>query len=341
MTMRILLTIALFFCTQLYLLGQTDVKSIRQYQDKSQSIDQDRIEYLANAVLQELPATAKDSINRLLIEELSSQLNKENAFRFSFNRVKSLSILTSPDSIFRIFNWEISYLDGTNRYEGLILKKLGKNYTLEILQPFDSTFTKEDLSKQQLGANNWLPALYYEIILVKSRFQTFYPLLAWDGNDLLTNKKYIEVLWFDKAGQTNFGAPIFRDNRSVKSRVIFEFGGQNAMNLSYEKEIERISFSHLAPPSSNLEGIYAYYGADVTFDAYQWQGNYWQYISEVIPAWADPKGRTETTISNKTFKQEDVANPTEASKILREAEKKKRIKDAELREETERLKAAP
>ena len=335
--MRILSAIALFFCTQFYSSAQTTDSKQTDYQD----IDQDRIENLAYAVLQELPKIEKDSLNALLKKELTRSLTKESAFRYSFDQVKSLSILTSPDSAFRIFNWEIAYLNGTNRYECLLLKKQGAAFTLETLQPLDSVFVRQNLENQQLGKENWLPAIYYKIIPVKSRFQTFYTLLAWDGNDLLTNKKYIDVLWFDKKGETHFGAPIFKDNRTAKSRVIFEFGGQNAMTLNFEEELERISFSHLAPPSSNLEGIYDYYGADITFDAYQWKGNYWQLINEVIPAWADPKGRTETSVSKKKFEKEDVANPNTAAKILKESEKRKRIADDKLKEEAEQLKAAP
>ena len=321
--MRILITIALFFCTPLFLVAQVE----------KENIDQDRIEILASAVLQELPAIKKDSLNGLLKKELSIIITNHNAFHFSFNRVKSLSIITSPDSAFRIFNWEVSYLDGTNKYECLLVKNLGNEYTVEVLQPLDSIFQKQALENQQLDVNNWLPSLYYDVIPVKSRSQIFYTLLAWDGNDLLTNKKYIEVLWFDKTGKTHFGAPIFQDNRSVKSRVIFEFGGQNAMNLNFEKEMERIYYSHLAPPTSNLEGIYEYYGADITFDAYQWKGNYWQLINEVIPAWADPKGRTETSVTKRTFENKDVANPNEAAKILRKSEKQKKIANEKLKEE--------
>lgn len=341
MNMQIKIIIALFFCIQLNLSAQhgTTLTSVDVTGNKT--INQDRIESLANAVLQELPSKEKDSINKLLIDELTFDLNVIEAFRFNFNKVKSISILSSPDSSFRMFNWEVSYLDGTNKYQCILIKRINNNYTVEVLRPTDSVFSRELLPQKQFSASNWLPALYYKIIPVEGRFQTFYTLLAWDGNDLLTNKKYIEVLWFNKAGETIFGAPIFRDNRTVQSRVIFEFGGQNSMNLNYEEDIQRISFSHLAPPTSNLEGIYEYYGADVTFDAFQWKGNYWQLINEVIPAWADPKGRTETSVTNKTFKKEDVANPNEAAKILKESEKEKKKADDKLKEEQEQLKEAP
>lgn len=325
--MRILITIALFFSVQLSLFAQHET------QLTTTKVDQARIEFLANSVLQELPKHEKDSLNQLLIQELPFDDNLATTFRTNFNEVKSISILTSPDSAFRIFNWEMAYLDGTNRYECFIIKNIEGKLQYDHLQASDSTFDREKLINKQLGAKNWLPALYYEIIPVKSRFQTFYTLLGWDGNDVLTNKKYIEVLWFDKTGKIHFGAPIFKDNRSVQSRVVFEYGGQNAMNLNYENQLERVSFSHLAPPSSTLEGVYEYYGADVTFDAYEWKGKYWQFISEVIPAWADPKGRTEVNISKKAFNEKDAANPNAASKVLKEAEKRKKIADDKLKEE--------
>jgi hypothetical protein len=334
MYMRILTTIALFFCTQFYLNAQTEVGLQHIDVDRPKAIDQDRIEFLANAILQELPSKKKDSINNLLIHELAFDLTIEQAFRHSFDRVKSMSILTSPDSSFKIFNWEVSYLDGKNRYEGVLIKKVRNNFILEKLEPTDSIFDRDFFTRHLFDATNWIPALYYKIIPVTTIFQTYYTLLGWDGNDLLTNKKIIEVLWFNKEGKTNFGAAIFRDDRAVQTRVIFEYGGQNSMTLNYEKQLNRISFNHLAPPSSTLEGIYEYYGADVSFDAYDWNGKYWELTQEVIPAWADPKGRTNAKVTDKRFSSEDILNQRAAKKILKDSEKR-------LKKEDEKLKVTP
>ena len=160
--MRILITIALFFGT--YLSSMAQLNANLNNTEEQVNIDQNRIEYLANLVLQELPRKEKDSLNQLLLQELSFETNVKEAFQFSFNGVKSISILTSPDSAFRIFNWEISYLDGTNRYECLLLKKMGNSYELERLQPYDSIVDREVLMNKQLNSQNWLSALYYKII---------------------------------------------------------------------------------------------------------------------------------------------------------------------------------
>lgn len=294
-------------------------------------INPDKIEALAYALLQEIPNEEKDSTSALLVDILSSSLQSKESFEHTFDKVKSLTILTAPDSSFRLFNWTIPYSDGTHNYECLLLTRNGSNYTVERFNRLDSITDKTTLSRSSLTTANWLPGLYYKIILTENRFQKFYTLLTWNGNDLLTNKKHIEVLWFDKSGKVKFGAPLFKDNREVQQRVLFEFGGQNSMQLNYEEELQRITFSHLAPPSSNLEGIYEYYGADVTFDAYEWNGKHWKLLSEVIPKWADPKGRTETSVTNKKMNTENAANPQEAKRILKQSEKELKQADDELK----------
>ena len=125
------------------------------------------------------------------------------------------------------------------------------------------------------------------IIEKSDAFQTYYTLLAWEGSDLLLNKKFIDVLWFDRAGNARFGAPIFKSTTETKSRVLFQFGGQNTMKLNYKPELDRILFDHLSPPPANqnnttdLEGVYEYYGADLSYDAYDWKKGKWVYVADV------------------------------------------------------------
>ena len=230
-------------------------------------IDQKQIELLASQLLSNILDEEKLEINLQLKEIIQNELTKEAAFSFKFDKVKSVSILTPPDSSFRIFNWQIAYSDGTHSYECGILKR-NSDQTKEFYFLSETNRTDIDLEKFIANREEWVGALYYEIIEKKNRFQSYYTLLAWEGNDLLVNKKFIDVLWFNKAGEIQFGAPIFKSNTSTKNRVVFKFGGQNSMRLLSRPSINRILFDHLSPPSSTLEGVYEYYGSDLSYDAY-------------------------------------------------------------------------
>ena len=240
------------------------------------TINEHKIEELSSLILTEISDAKKDSISDELKTLLSKELTKKQAFSFAFNSVKSLTILTPKDSAFRIFNWSIAYLDGTHSYECALLKrKEGKNTSLTFLEPYQQTPDKETLTQATGDESHWLGGLYYQIIEKKGKFQTYYTMLTWDGNNLLTNKKHIEVMWFNQKGAVKFGAPIFKSNRKTASRILFEFGGQHAMKLSYDEESDHIIFDYLVPLNPRLEGVYEYYYPDVTQDAYKWNGDAW------------------------------------------------------------------
>ena len=304
--MRILLFfIALIFHLPL-LFSQTQVGLKTVTISDERKINEELIEELGSALLTELPDDVKDSVSNELKELLTIELSKKEAFTHSFKKVKSFSILTPKDSSFRIFNWSIPYLDGTHSYECGILKRNDSLVKFMTLQ--DSLLDKETLKNFSGNSENWIGGLYYEIIEKKNKLNTYYTLLAWDGNNLMTNKKHIDVLWFDQSNAVHFGAPIFETNRRKFSRVLFEFGGQNSMRLFYDDDLDRIVFDHLSPPRSSLEGIYEYYGADFTYDAYQWENDKWVLMKEIIPQLADPKNRTEAKILDRVLEPEDAVN---------------------------------
>ena len=64
--MRILIAIALFFGIHFSFIAQTEAKL--NHTKEQVNIDQNRIEYLASSVLQELPRKEKDSLSQLLLQ---------------------------------------------------------------------------------------------------------------------------------------------------------------------------------------------------------------------------------------------------------------------------------
>lgn len=235
----------------------------------------EKIEILSLLLLEDTPDSEKDSINDKLKVLLSKELVKKKAFSHPFDKIKSLTILTPNDSAFRIFNWSIPHQDGTFHYEcALLLRKEGEsnNHLIFLTSSKELNPNEEKITR---GASNWMGALYYKLIEKETSLNRYYTLLAWDGNNLLTNKKYIDVLWFNNNGEVKFGAPIFESPKETRSRIVFEFGGQHAMKLSYDDKADRIIFDYLVPLNSRLEGIYEYYYPDVTQDAYVWEGKSW------------------------------------------------------------------
>ena len=64
-------------------------------------------------------------------------------------------------------------------------------------------------------------ALYYKIIPVIKKNKTYYTLLGWDGNDMFSNKKIIEILEFKKS-KLQFGNSMFvYPNQRTKKRLYF------------------------------------------------------------------------------------------------------------------------
>ena len=258
---RLFLFFLLGFCS-ISLLAQTNVGLRTIDIDGEKKINEEAIESLAYSVLNSSTDQIKDSLNNQLKEMLKNELSKAIAFPHSFESVQSISILTPPDSAFRLFNWNIPYSDGTYSYECIVLKPKGKPVLL-------------DNTNDSLVENEWIPALYYNVIAKKTKFQTYYTVLGWKGNDRLTTKKIIDIFWFGNNGDMKFGAPIFKAKKGKKTRIVFEYAAQNAMKLNYNTKIDRIEFDHLSPSKQSLTGIYEYYGPDLSFDAYQWEENYW------------------------------------------------------------------
>ena len=251
-------------------------------QSSSESINETYIEELAAELVNGDEQEEKPRINELLKKTLKVELNKEKVYQFSFSKVESMSILTPEDSSFRIFNWSIPKQDGSYGYECGILKRNQYNeLSFFYLEPPTNRSDSIKWDQTVLQDNQWSGGLFYQLITKKTELQTYYVLLSWDGNNRLTTKKTIEVLWFDAKGKIRFGAPLFKQNGTNKYRIIFEYSSEQAMNLSYKKEKDWIEFNQLLPLRPDLEGIYEYYYPDIVKDAYKWEGKNWTLMKEV------------------------------------------------------------
>jgi len=217
-----------------------------------------------------------------LIKTLVSALKTPYSFNFPFDSLKSISIQSSSDKRFRIFNWHVMNNDGSYRYYGTIQmnKPDGK---LELLPLIDYTPTFKNPSDSTTTNDAWFGAQYYKIISVLSSVPIpYYVLLGWKGNTIKSTKKIIEILYF-KDGKAHFGMPVFDGDpdNSGKKRIIFEYDRRASMFLNYDPTINTIVFDHLAPPDPKLKGKFELYGPDFSYDGFKLVNGRWKFLPDL------------------------------------------------------------
>lgn len=214
-------------------------------------------------------------------------LKDEKSMLYPFDSIKEVSRLMAPDKKFRIITWNMLKEDQTHAFFGFIqvnntktIKKgmLKKETTsqYEYFPLLDKSASVKTPENYVSDPSKWFGMLYYDVI--KSD-DDFYTLFGWDGNDKLTQRKFIDILYFKPDGTPMFGKDVFKFPGKFAKRIMFEYAGEVAMSLKYNTNRKQIIFSHLAPNTLDptLEGQHQYYGPDGSFDALSMKKGTWVY----------------------------------------------------------------
>jgi len=156
----------------------------------------------------------------------------------------------------------------------------GRVYPMELLQreakKYTGNFIKE---KRALGELDHPDSSVVNLNNVSHNVLEMH----WDGNDLLTNRKIIDVITIGSNGNVKFGYPVLKteQNRTAK-RLIFEYGDEVVMSLKWEPEYNAIVFDYLVPLSDQFHGVWAYYGPSLNrFDALIYNKGKWTYKKDL------------------------------------------------------------
>jgi len=214
----------------------------------------------------------RDSINARIKAHLRSLLEADDAFTATFDDVP-MSRVDAPDGVFRLFTWNIPREDGSNLFEGFLLARQGNKIAVYELRDMTKGIPSPEVP--ELGPDRWYGALYYQVIPVKKGARTYYTLLGWKGYSKVETRKVIEVLSF-KSGRPRFGAALFGKGKLKAMRKVYGFSFQATMTLRYDPVMEGILLDHLSPSRADMKDQPAYYGPDMTHDAYFWyKGEWW------------------------------------------------------------------
>lgn len=238
--------------------------------------------------------------NQAFEEKIRELMEYNETFTHDFDTLaKLISTIKSPDGAFRIFNWNMEYGDfKEHKYYCLMMKKDPKSGEFVIIELFDhSADFFEDVEFKALTDKKWYGCLYYSIIPIQKGFKTQYTLLGWDGNNMLSNKKIIETMKFNKKDELKFGEAMFKSEEDkTKRRVIFEYTEEATMSVKYQKtkKIEMIVYDHLSSIVPGAEDIShgPWSGPDGSYDGYVLENGKWVRLKDV-DARTDKKFKTK------------------------------------------------
>ncbi len=273
----------------------------------AQSASDDLVALEAEALgIQERLATSTSDANRRALHDslravFSAALSIPESFDYPFDGLKYIANLRSDDDRLRILNWNVPFEDGTHTYGAFVQWKSDdkKTESLNWIELTPGTQADAGFANKYLTPEKWKGALYYEIITVGKKHDVYYILLGWDGADGLINRKIIEPLQIN-GEKLRFGAPVFKVEKGSPKRYVMEYSDDVSASLRYRKAENRIVFDHLAPRQQGLEGNPAFYGPDLTFDAFVLEKGQWQFQSNVdvtlnkedsARPWIDPQRR--------------------------------------------------
>lgn len=233
-----------------------------------------------------------DSLNNARYEERTAALTETitttfknflgqpGSFSYSFDSLQYAHNLIASDNQVAVLTYPLLQPDRSYAFHGFVQVKTedGQVKHYELTDRSDSI---QEPHKRTLTPEKWYGAFYYKLITRTHNDQTFYTLLGWDGHDLYTNRKVIDVLHINRFGDLVFGAPIIQAPEGMRHRRVFRFSEQAVMTLRYDQRMDMIVYDHLAPPSDFYKDQYQYYGPDFTQDGLEFQDGIWRLNSNI------------------------------------------------------------
>lgn len=229
--------------------------------------------------------------NKKLIAAWNKIIHLPQVLNYEFDSLKKdISILNSGDGKFKLISWNTFKDDGTHHFFGYLVvnntKKIKSGFfkrktilEFESYPLIDRSNTIKSPENYIGSSDKWYGMLYYQII----KCNGFYTLLGYDPHDKITQRKFIDVLYFKLDGTPVFGKDVFKFARKNPRRLMFEYGSSVTMSLRYDENNQRIIYSHLSAKEEGnmLEGQFQFYGPDGSFDALVMKKDKWITVEDI------------------------------------------------------------
>jgi hypothetical protein len=226
-------------------------------------------------------AIADSFFTRALVQALKVPYS----FSYPFDSLQTISRLYAPDSSFRIITWQIMKDFSYYRQKGAIQYHT-KDGSLKLIPLYDNSAFTDNPVDSVRSNQEWIGAVYYNIVQKTFYNKNYYTLIGYDENDARSTKKWIEVLTFDENNKPQFGGRFFNypndDSKPAQPayRFCLEFKKEANAKLNYDPELDMITFAHLISESGETSAKHTLvpYGS---FEGFKWLNGKWQHVAVV------------------------------------------------------------
>ena len=115
-------------------------------------------------------------------------LQIKNSFYYPFDSVLGISKLYAPDTSFRIFTWNLQFDDYYSRQKGAIQLRT-RDGSLKLIPLRDNSEFTDKADDSVRNRNNWIGAIYYNMIRTQHKGKNYYTLFGYDHNSVASSKK--------------------------------------------------------------------------------------------------------------------------------------------------------
>jgi hypothetical protein len=274
-----LVLLFLFFCYTCCFAQPFNKAEMKELQQKEDSIRSYAVKIIQGINAQDR-LEADSTFTRMLVRALKTK----NSFHYPFESLQTISIQYSPDSVFRIFTWQLVINENVIRQHGAIQMKTydGSLKLYPLIDKSDVTTNIIDTIGNNYG---WIGAIYYKIIQKRSSNQNYYTLLGFDENNIRSSRKLIEVLSFVN-DEPVFGGRYFSYEedavfKTSQSRYVMEYKKEAGPRLTYDKELDMIIVEHLISESNEPKKKWTLIG-DGDYEGFKWKNGKWVHVEKVF-----------------------------------------------------------
>jgi hypothetical protein len=271
----------IFFCVAINLHAQLTAANAKVLRGM-----EDTLKFYSKQMVTAQEPSSRFYADSVFIKRFVQALKVPGSFYYPFDSVKTVSKLYAPDSSFRIYTWEIEKDESYFRQFGAIQMHT-KDGSLKLFPLFDQSDYAAIPTDSVRTNENWIGAIYYQVVMKEFNGKKYYTLLGLDDNDFTSTRKWIEVLYFNEAGQPVFGGSFFtyKDEQNKPqqpvARFCLEFKKDGKARLNYDKELDLIIFDHLVSETALDNSKYNLI-PDGDYEGFKWSNGKWVHISKVF-----------------------------------------------------------